>query len=163
MDNLSDYKRRIQELEAQLDKKHESEANMYDSLVMQTKQLEKKNILLQQSEVEISSLKQKLEAFSTKDDSKVTELLQQIEILKSELKLATDAEEKSHKAMDDLALALKEVATEANELKEKLGLCQKELEKSKKETEGVRTMLKKTETNYREYIEETVKEAGRYC
>lgn len=59
---LSDYKRRIQELEAELDKRKESEANLFDTLVMQTKQLEQNKILLEESKLEIISLEEKIKA-----------------------------------------------------------------------------------------------------
>jgi len=57
---LSDYKRRIQELEIELNKTKESEANLFDTLVMQTKQLEQNKILLEESKLEITSLEEKL-------------------------------------------------------------------------------------------------------
>lgn len=56
---LSNYKRRIQELEIELDKTKESEANLFDTLVMQTKQLEQNKILLEESKLEIAALEEK--------------------------------------------------------------------------------------------------------
>jgi len=92
---------------------------------------------------------------------KVKTMLEELSILKSELKLATEAEENSKKAMDDLAFALKEVATEANQVKAKLTLSQLELEHSKEEVERWKVMLKTTEERYKEILEATRKEADK--
>lgn len=93
---------------------------------------------------------------------KVETLLEELNTLKSELKSATVAEENSKKAMDDLAFALKEVATEANQVKAKLTLSQVELEHTKSDAERYRTMLETTEEKYKELLEVTRKEADRY-
>lgn len=93
---------------------------------------------------------------------KAKTMLEELNILKNELKLATEAEENSKKAMDDLAFALKEVATEANQVKAKLTLSQVELEHSKGEAERLRAMLGSTEGRYKEILEATRKEADRY-
>ncbi|GAV83743.1 hypothetical protein CFOL_v3_27189 [Cephalotus follicularis] len=84
--------------------------------------------------------------------------LAEMELLRNELKLATEAEENSKKAMDDLALALKEVVTEANQVKEKLTLTQEELEKAKGEAENLKLKLKSTEAKLKVHL----KEADRY-
>ncbi|TKY47674.1 putative WEB family protein [Spatholobus suberectus] len=197
---LSDYKRKIQQLEAELDKRRESEANLFDTLVMQTKQLEKNKILLEESKLEITSLEEKIKAvqvsasqtiktpemengFSTEESidgleieaelekemfndeglpEKAKTMLEELNTLKTELKSATEAEENSKKAMDDLAFALKEVATEANQVKAKLTLSQVELEHTKVDAERWRAMLGSTEEKYKELLEATRKEADRY-
>ncbi|KAK7379489.1 hypothetical protein VNO80_04951 [Phaseolus coccineus] len=196
---LSDYKRRIQELEIELNKTKESEANLFDTLVMQTKQLEQNKILLEESKLEITSLEEKImteqlsacqtfkipeiennfpsmetgdrmkveaelekEMFNSEELSeKVKIMLEELITLKSELKLATEAEENSKKAMDDLAFALKEVATEANQVKAKLTLSQVELEHTKEDAERWRLMLGTTEERYKEILEVTRKEADK--
>ncbi|XP_027336108.1 putative WEB family protein At1g65010, chloroplastic [Abrus precatorius] len=208
---LSDYKRKVQELEAELDKRKESEANLFDTLVMQTKQLEHNKVLLEESKLEISSLEGKIKEFqvsatqtmkipgesqldsesslSTKESiegmkteteleeeklnlngtqdgeglsTNAKTLLQELDLLKNELKSATVAEENSKKAMDDLAFALKEVATEANQAKAKLTISEVELEHTKGDAERWRTMLESTEEKYKELLEATKKEADRY-
>ncbi|KAL2332750.1 hypothetical protein Fmac_013963 [Flemingia macrophylla] len=185
---LSDYKRKIQKLEAELDKQRESEANLFDTLVMQTKQLEQNKILLEESKLEINSLEEKLKFLQAsanqtiktpggleieaelekelfKDDvqpEKAKRMLEEIDMLRNELKLAMEAEENSKKAMDDLAFALKEVATEANQVKAKLTLSQVELEHTKGDAERWRTLLGSTEEKYKELLEATRKEADRY-
>lgn len=193
-DLLSEYKRKLQESEAELEKRKESEANLFDTLVMQTKQLEHNKVLLEESRLEIGSLEKKLKTLQLgenkiKDleDKKVTEkelpkikvketqkgvgegqsmkaenLIEQLNMLKSELKSATKAEENSKKAMDDLAFALKEVATEANQVKTKLTLSQVELEHTKGDAERWKTMLESTEEKYKEHLDATRKEAERF-
>ena len=187
---LSVYKRKLQESEAELEKRKESEANLFDTLVMQTKQLEQNKILLEESRLEIVSLEEKLKTLQLdanktkgleecmKQESpknkllaeiqegqcsmQVKTLVEELNLLKSELESATKAEENSKKAMDDLAFALKEVATEANQVKAKLTLSQVELEHTKSDAERWRTMLESTEEKYRELIDVTRKEADRY-
>lgn len=91
--------------------------------------------------------------------SKVKSLNDEISSLKNELKLASEAEEKSRKAMDDLALALKEVATEASEAKEKLGASRLELEQVKEEAGKLKEMIRNTEAKYQKLLDEAKKEA----
>ncbi|CAJ1855117.1 unnamed protein product [Sphenostylis stenocarpa] len=196
---LSEYKRKIQELETELDKRKESEANLFDTLVMQTKQLEQNKILLEESKLEIASLEEKVmtvqlsasqmvktpvteDYFSPKESDegmeietelekemlsderlseKVKNMFEELITLRMELKSAMEAEENSKKAMDDLAFALKEVATEANQVKAKLILSQVELEHTKEDAERWRTMLRTTEEKYKEILEATKKEADR--
>ncbi|KAK7306135.1 hypothetical protein VNO77_44056 [Canavalia gladiata] len=93
---------------------------------------------------------------------KTKTLLEELYLLKCELKSATEAEENSKKAMDDLAFALKEVATEANHVKAKLTLSQVELEHSKGNAERWRVALESTEEKYKELLEASRKEADRY-
>lgn len=193
-DLLSEYKRKLQESEAELEKRKESEANLFDTLVMQTKQLEHNKVLLEESKLEIASLEEKLKTLQLGEnknkgleDKKVNEkelpkikvreiqegvgegqsmkaenLIEQLNMLKSELKSATKAEENSKKAMDDLAFALKEVATEANQVKTKLTLSQVELEHTKSDAERWKTMLESTEEKYKELLDATRKEAERF-
>ncbi|KAL5539598.1 hypothetical protein UlMin_044174 [Ulmus minor] len=92
---------------------------------------------------------------------KAKSLIDEMGLLKNELKLATEAEENSKKALDDLALALKEVATEANQVKEKLGLAHAELEHSRGEEQRLMLLLKSTEERFKGLLEEAWKEAER--
>ncbi|ESW35660.1 hypothetical protein PHAVU_001G253600 [Phaseolus vulgaris] len=102
------------------------------------------------------------EMFNSEELSeKVKIMLEELVTLKSELKLATEAEENSKKAMDDLAFALKEVATEANQVKAKLTLSQVELEHTKEDAERWRIMLGTTEERYKDILELTRKESDK--
>ncbi|KAJ1381976.1 WEB family protein [Sesbania bispinosa] len=93
---------------------------------------------------------------------KAKTLLEELDLLKTELKSATQAEENSKKAMDDLAFALKEVATEASQVKAKLTLSQVELENTKGEAERWKLMLERTEEKYKELLDVKRKEADKY-
>ncbi|KAL3524826.1 hypothetical protein ACH5RR_013198 [Cinchona calisaya] len=90
--------------------------------------------------------------------SKSKSSLDEIGLLKTELKLAIEAEEKSKKAMDDLALALKEVATESNQAKEKHTATQLELEQVRGEAEQLKMMVRSTEERYEKIHKESKKE-----
>ncbi|KAM1206474.1 hypothetical protein FF1_007115 [Malus domestica] len=102
---------------------------------------------------------QKKEQLST---SKVEKLLDERKVLKHELRLATEAEENGKTALDDLAFALKEVATEANQLKDKLCMSQAELEHSRAQEEHLNAMLKSNEESYKTLLDEARKEAERH-
>ncbi|XP_009775592.1 uncharacterized protein LOC107805358 isoform X1 [Nicotiana tabacum] len=94
--------------------------------------------------------------------SKAKNLNDEISLLKNEVKLASEAEEKSRKAMDDLALALKEVATEASEAKEKLSATLLELEQVKEEAGKLKDMVRNTEARYQKLLDEAKKETDLY-
>ncbi|CAN4126741.1 unnamed protein product [Withania somnifera] len=91
--------------------------------------------------------------------SKAKNLNDEISLLQNEVKFASEAEEKSRKAMDDLALALKEVATEASEAKEKLAATQFELEQVKEEAGKLKEMIRNSEARYQKLLDEAKKEA----
>ncbi|EXC09697.1 hypothetical protein L484_019794 [Morus notabilis] len=93
---------------------------------------------------------------------KAESLIDEMDLLRNELKLATVAEETSKKALDDLALALKEVATEASQVKEELGLAKAELQHSKGEEERLKAIQKSNEERYKRVLEEAWKEAERH-
>ncbi|CAK7354590.1 unnamed protein product [Dovyalis caffra] len=94
--------------------------------------------------------------------SKTKNLIEGMELLKHELRLATEAEENSKKAMDDLVLALSEVATEASQTREKLMLTQEESEHFKKEAEDLQENLNGIEDKYRTLLNGARKETDRY-
>ncbi|WMV53319.1 hypothetical protein MTR67_046704 [Solanum verrucosum] len=211
------FKKKIEELEVELENRKLSESKMYDSFELQTRQFERAKIELEESKVEMASLRKKIESLEAasasaslskrsnsgrlngynsngeiansvkkeleslnfelalgKEDvanaqerekialSKVKNLNDEINFLKNELKFASEAEEKSRKAMDDLALALKEVATEASEAKEKLGATQLELEQVKDEEGKLKEMIRNTEAKYHKLLDEAKKEADLY-
>lgn len=90
---------------------------------------------------------------------KVRSLLEEVSFLKNELKLVTGAEMNNQKALDDLALALKEVALEASQAKEKLISTEAELEVKKAESEELKLKLKNIEDSYKVQLDELKKEA----
>ncbi|XP_022855001.1 WEB family protein At5g16730, chloroplastic-like [Olea europaea var. sylvestris] len=93
---------------------------------------------------------------------KVKSLLEEMELLKNELKLAIDAEERSTNAMEDLALALKEVTAEANQTKEKLVNAQMELEQIKAAAEKLKEMAGSTDERHQKLLDEAKQEAELY-
>ncbi|KAG5534268.1 hypothetical protein RHGRI_022403 [Rhododendron griersonianum] len=186
---LSEGRRRIQELEDEVERGKMSEAKMFESVVSQTKQLEETKIELEESKIEVISLREKLEKFDSRNGNldstkeafesmrielqlakdgeevaslKAKSLLEDVNSLKSELNLAFEAEEKSKKAMDDLALALKEVATEASLAKEKLISTELELDHVKQESEQLKEMVRSTEDAYTKLLDEAKKETEKY-
>jgi len=90
--------------------------------------------------------------------SKTNALSDEMHLVRNELKFATCAEEKSQKALDDLALALKEIAAEAYEAKEKLSASQLELEQVKDEAGQLKHMVRNAEARYQKLLNEAKKE-----
>lgn len=84
--------------------------------------------------------------------SKAKALSDEIYLIKNELKFAIEAEEKSQKALDDLALVLKEVAAEAYEAKQ--SASQLELHQVKEEAGQLKHMVRNAEARYQKEIEE---------
>ncbi|PIN10464.1 hypothetical protein CDL12_16948 [Handroanthus impetiginosus] len=195
---LSENKKRIQQLEAEVEMKKQLESKMAEPFAVQTKQLEEAKIELEESKIEISSLRDKVESLqelSMKNDRiecsnreeeikglvyelqitkenlahaqeveekaslKAKNLTDERELLKNELELAVEAEEMNTKALEDLALALKEVATEANQAKEKLKFAKLELEHVKEEAKQLKNMLRSTDETYQKLLNEAKLEA----
>ncbi|XP_074584921.1 uncharacterized protein LOC141840758 [Curcuma longa] len=121
---------RIDELENELENSRASERHMLESLASQTKQLEQTKILLEEMKLELRTLRA---ASSSPRRGK-----NEAAALQTELRLALAAEEKSKRAMDGLALALKEVSTESSRLKG-------ELEASRGESERLGVALRSSE------------------
>lgn len=76
---------------------------------------------------------------------RMEQVMDELNKMKKELKLAIEAEEKSRKAMDDLASVLQEVAAEANEAKQNLKATKSELKAVKDGKEQIRLKLESTE------------------
>ncbi|KAG8373402.1 hypothetical protein BUALT_Bualt11G0020600 [Buddleja alternifolia] len=142
---LSENKKRIQELEDEIAGGKKSSDN--DS------EKEIRGLKLDLQMVRESEMKALLEAKT---------IYEEMELVKNESKLAMEAEEKSAKAMEDLALALKEVATESNLVKEKLGSTQIELEELKGEAEQLKAMVRSTEERYQKLLTEAKQEGELY-
>lgn len=86
-------------------------------------------------------------------------LVEEMELIKKEWKLAVEGEEKSAKAMEDLAIALKEVATDANQAKEKLSIALADLHSLKEEAEKMKEAMKTNEEKYENLLQEARNEA----
>ncbi|KAJ8769544.1 hypothetical protein K2173_005147 [Erythroxylum novogranatense] len=190
MELLSESQRRLQELEMEIATKKEIETKMLDSFASQTHQLEEAKIFLEESKMQISSLQEKINKLegsspgtgeehqvSLKEEServkseldkagqselKFKSLHEEVESLRNEANQATKAEENSKKAMDDLAIALKEVATELTQKKEKLMVTEKEVERYRKEEEELKEKIKEMEDKHDSLLSEARKEADIY-
>lgn len=143
-------------LRSELEKAKENERKMLESLKLQTKQLEETKIELEEAKLELRSLREITRASEPTSSPTVKNFTKSLTIdvvrrednakmLRTELKLALEAEEKSKKAMDDLAIALKEVTTELNWVKEMLTETRMELAKSREEEECLKKLLKRKE------------------
>ncbi|KAG9147165.1 hypothetical protein Leryth_005417 [Lithospermum erythrorhizon] len=96
---------------------------------------------------------------------KTKSLQNEIALVKNELGLLNDelnksisAEETSKKAMDELAIALKEVSKVSNLEKEKHQTILLELEHVKEESEQLKEMIRSTEERYQQLLDEAEKE-----
>lgn len=164
-------KEEMEVLEKKVEKAKESEKKMLESLIYQTKQLEQTKILLEEAKLEAQALKDSIKTLdedSSRNNRENVEMRQnsfrdliraqeEIVELRNELKLAIEAEEKSKKAMDDLAMALKEVTTEANQTKTRLSTLQSEFDKLKLEAERPKPLGKITDDKLRAMVEESEK------
>ncbi|CAA0831829.1 Myosin heavy chain-related protein [Striga hermonthica] len=167
--SLHESMKRVQHLQDELERQKASESRMSESLAFQAKELERSKIETVTLRKVIGSLEEKLSAQNSsynKENSiskgeeeeeeneiarlrielqsaqKAEKILrEEMQVIRNEWRLAIESEEKSAKAMEDLALALKEVATESNRAKEKLESVQAELNHTKLETERLRKML----------------------
>lgn len=179
LDIEREAKTKIQELEDELERLKLKERKMYEMVSTQTKKFEGTKVELEESKYEVASLRQAIaklmalhrernsgtfeEAYNHESvDGEQKNTNEEIISLKNELKLAIEAEEKSNKAMEDLALALKEVATEANQANEKLGSMADELERAKNEATQLKEMVRTIEDRYEKQLEDANNEIERY-
>ncbi|RZC89876.1 hypothetical protein C5167_035873 [Papaver somniferum] len=110
---------------------------------------------------ELVHAKEGQELASSKGDrlkEELDKLCQEKTTLRSELKLATEAEEKSRTTMDELALVVIEVSKENNENKEKLSSSQSDLKNAREEVEGLKKALKNTKDMFQGMLDEVKKE-----
>ncbi|KAK1391992.1 hypothetical protein POM88_011048 [Heracleum sosnowskyi] len=169
MDLCSESRKRIAVLEDELEKRKQSENEVSESGVSQTKELEAAKIELKESKLQIVSLREELK--NLQSSSAVSSRVQngvatseaggpqsEIDVLKKQLKAAIQAEEHSTKAMNDLALALNEVATESNHTKETLISTESELEHVKEQAEQLKVMVRSIKDDYQKLLNEEKKE-----
>ncbi|KAM0862018.1 hypothetical protein ACQ4PT_045525 [Festuca glaucescens] len=162
---------KVQLLEREVEKAKESERKMLESLVYQTKQLEQAKIGLEEAKLEMATLQQQqssnrglepapasgtwrgvMEQMSVKDlvfggggaDD------EELRALRAELRAATQGEERSRKALEDLSVALADVTAEAKQVKLWLADAQAGLEAANAEAGRLRGELAAAETGLRE-------------
>ncbi|KAI0507062.1 hypothetical protein KFK09_013180 [Dendrobium nobile] len=139
---------RIMKLEEEVEKAKESETKLLESLISQTKQLEETMILLEEAKLEIRNLRESPATSEKKGLLASVQTIQaqeEIRKLRNELRLAVQAEEKGKKAMDDFAIALKEVTTEATHMKEEHEVINSELEMVRADAENAKSLLQNAE------------------
>ncbi|XP_020575686.1 putative WEB family protein At1g65010, chloroplastic [Phalaenopsis equestris] len=147
---------RINMLEQEAEKAKESEGKMLESLFSQTKQLEQTKILLEEAKLEIRNLPC-LSCPNPENDGSLDSIQATDEIrkLRNELRLALQAEEKSKKAMDDLAMALMEVTAEATQAKSELAATKSELEEVRAEAQhSNNSLLQSSEQKLHDVLKE---------
>ncbi|KAI4383472.1 hypothetical protein MLD38_009306 [Melastoma candidum] len=171
----SDHEQRVRELEDDLERRKQSELRTYESLATLTKQLEKTKMALEELKLEMSmertnSNKDSTEKNHSKEnrpgkdvsessvlestEQKLTRVNDEVRKLKVELRLSNAAEENSKKALDDLVIALKEVATESNQVKLKLDITQTELDHSQREETNLKMRLQVADEMSKKLIDE---------
>ncbi|KAJ0703847.1 hypothetical protein HanPI659440_Chr14g0555951 [Helianthus annuus] len=164
--SIEQFMKKIRDLENELEKTRQSESQMLESLMFQTQQIEQTKMDLEESKQDVMALQEKLDnlqiggrnGFDRKGDTdsslNTKTLRDEITMLRKEVKSATEAEEKSKKAMDDLASALSEVAMESSTANERLRLSEEQVAHLKKENERLREELElQTETSERLRVE----------
>ncbi|KAL8240334.1 hypothetical protein R6Q59_013689 [Mikania micrantha] len=127
-------------------KEIESRDNQINLLSNQLESAKAFEVKLEESKLEAVTLKEKLKNQVDQNGNlnsflKTKTLKDEIAMLKSEVRIATETEEKSKKAMDDLALALREVVTEDNTSNEKLKLSQEHVNHLKEEIKVLKQEL----------------------
>ncbi|XP_051117616.1 putative WEB family protein At1g65010, chloroplastic [Andrographis paniculata] len=162
----TENKRRIKELEGEVMRWRESESRVGKSLSSKVRELDAIEFELQEAKIEIASLYEKIGTLESLCDhdggddndnlapelkvarerekstiSRMEAMQDEMDLLKHEWKKALDAEQKSAKAMDDLVMALTEVAAEAKQSKEKLAAAEVEIERSTTRVELLKCAL----------------------
>ncbi|KAL1540800.1 WEB family protein, chloroplastic-like [Salvia divinorum] len=168
MRDVREREKRIQDLEEEIERKSKSESRL-------ARHLDSAMFELEESKIEIASLHEKMDGLEdlcnqiskeAKGDEEVRTLKaklaktqEEMEVVKGEWKYAMEGEDKSSKAMEDLALALKEVATESNQVKMELSLKEEMMERIKVELHHARQEVdvhKKNSDRLRAETEETL-------
>lgn len=157
IDSLQEKVKMLEGLHGQSSKNLESYSNRMENTDSRKEELQSLRYELQQAKESLAKERKAEQVASSQTQSALQEMLS----MKSELKLALDAEEKSKKAMDDLALALTEVAGETNQTKEKLIATQEELESVKTENEQLKQTLRSTGGKNLAMLDEARKEIER--
>ncbi|XP_016499788.2 uncharacterized protein LOC107818311 [Nicotiana tabacum] len=146
MDLLSNFKKRVHELQVEVENRRLSESKIVDSLALKTKEFEQISRHCDGSCHRKISWEKELERLRSELGSTKANLALSDEmlLLRKQLKLATDAEEKSQ--------------TEATVAKEKLSASQLELEQVKDEARRLKQMVRNTEARYQKLLDEAKQE-----
>nr|CAB3446983.1 unnamed protein product [Digitaria exilis] len=148
----------VRRLEREVALAKQTEMKMLESLVQQTKELEQAKIALEEAKLELTALRQQHHLHRQGSDPppppqqqwSVMDLMfggvdEEINGLRSRLRAASQAEERSRKAADDLTAALSAVTMEAKQVKAWLSDAQAELESTNAEADRLRALLRDAE------------------
>ena len=146
----------VRRLEREAAAAKQTEMKMLESLVRQTKELEQAKIALEEARLEVAALRQQQQqeeeagpappAQQQQQQWSVMDLMfggvdEEINGLRARLRAASQAEERSRKAADDLTAALSAVTMEARQVKAWFSDAQAELEAANAEVDRLRGLL----------------------
>ncbi|KAG2659266.1 hypothetical protein PVAP13_1KG342400 [Panicum virgatum] len=155
----------VRRLELEAAAAKQTEMKMLESLVRQTKELEQAKIALEEARLEVAALRQQQQQQQQEEAGPAPPAQQQqqqqqqwsvmdlmfggvdeeINGLRARLRAASQAEERSRKAADDLTAALSAVTMEARQVKAWLSDAQAELEAANAEVDRLRGLLQGAE------------------
>ncbi|XP_072971792.1 uncharacterized protein [Typha angustifolia] len=142
--NLTASSSRDKILEKEVEKAKASERKMLESLLSVTKKFQQTKLSLEEAKLEITSLQER----SSRDLENHLDDEDKIRVLRNELQLAIEGEERSKKAMDELAITLREVITESKQVKGRLSVTQSEFKNAREEAESSKSLLKSMEEKF---------------
>lgn len=178
---LTDNNTRLSLLSLEEQRAKVSEHNMLESMVLQTKQLEQAKIDLEESKLEISSLRQTIHSLEHSPSKNIKNIIarkhtenknmmvpvsesdseslkcaeKEIAKLRCQLNFANEAEENGKMALDDLGVALREVTIEANEAKQRLSEVELELASLSTQTDSTKSILRTTQAKLQCTLDDT--------
>ncbi|KAG8059146.1 hypothetical protein GUJ93_ZPchr0002g26658 [Zizania palustris] len=137
---------RVRHLERDVATAKATEMKMLESLIQQTKEMEQAKIALEEAKLEVATLRQQGRGAAEPAQWSVMDLMfggvdEEINGLRSKLREAVQAEERSRKAADELTAALSAVTMEAKQVKVWLSDTQAELEDANAEIERLKNSV----------------------
>ncbi|KAL5213146.1 hypothetical protein ABZP36_023993 [Zizania latifolia] len=138
--------KRVRHLEREVAGAKAAEMKMLESLIQQTKEMEKAKIALEEAKLEIATLRQQGHGAAEPAQWSVMDLMfggvdEEINGLRGKLRAAVQAEERNRKAVDELTAALSAVTMEAKQVKVWLSDAQAGQEDANAEVERLKESL----------------------
>lgn len=147
----TDMRERVRLLEREAAAAKQREMKVLESLVQQTKEMERAKVALEESRLEVAALRRQQHGEGAAAQQwSVMDLMfggvdEEMNGLRTKLRAAAQAEERGRKAADELAAALAAVTMEAKQLKAWLADAQAELEAAGAESDRLRGLLQGAE------------------
>jgi hypothetical protein len=147
----TDMGERVRLLEREAAAAKQREMKVLESLVQQTKEMERAKVALEESRLEVAALRRQQHGEGAAAQQwSVMDLMfggvdEEMNGLRTKLRAAAQAEERGRKAADELAAALAAVTMEAKQLKAWLADAQAELEAAGAESDRLRGLLQGAE------------------